>query len=156
MRGYGVAGLALAVLLGGGVRADEKDGDKGEAVKKEWERLNGTWETTRRVVDGKEEPAGKEKRTVTLKDGKYTIRAGGKVVGEGTFKIDPTASPKWLDITPSDGPDKGKTLLGIYEVKRDTLRICGAFPGKPRPKAFESKEGSGHALFTYKRAKPKD
>jgi hypothetical protein len=48
----------------------------------------------------------------------------------------------------SPGPKK--------EVKGDTHRVCFAAPGKPRPKAFESKEGSGHMLQTYKRAKTGD
>jgi hypothetical protein len=57
---------------------------------------------------------------------------------------------------PSSGPDKGKTVRGIYEVKGDTQRVCVAAAGKPRPKAFESREGSGHTLITYKRAKARD
>ena len=156
MRLCGLAGLALALLLGGGVLADEKDGDKGEAVKKEWKSLNGTWEAVRAVVDGKKMPAPKEKATVTVKDGKYTVRVGEKVASEGTAKIDPTTTPKSIDGTPATGESKGKTFLGIYEVKGDTRRICYAEPGKPRPKAFESKEGSGHRLATYKRAKTRD
>jgi hypothetical protein len=34
--------------------------------------------------------------------------------------------------------------------------VCLARPGKPRPKAFESKAGSGHRLETYKRVKARD
>jgi len=156
MRQCGLAGLALALLLGGGVRAGEKDGDKGEAVKKEWGRLNGTWEMVGAVDDGKELPAPKEKVTLTLKDGKYTVRQGGKVVAEGAAKLDPTTSPKSLDTTPSSGPGEGKTSLGIYEVKGDTYRVCFARPGQPRPKTFEAKKGSGDALYTHKRVKARD
>jgi uncharacterized protein (TIGR03067 family) len=147
--------LALIVLLGGGP-ADEKKEDKDEAVKQEWKRLNGTWERVRAVADGKEQPAPKEKVTVALKDGKFTVRQGDKVLAEGAAKVDPTTSPKSLDITPATGEYKGKTLPAIYEVKGDTHRVCAAQPGKPRPKAFASKEGSGHFLNTYKRVKPKD
>jgi uncharacterized protein (TIGR03067 family) len=156
MKGYATTGLVLAVLLGGAVRADEKEGDKEAAIKEEWKRLNGTWEPVRIVADGKEQPAPKEKATVTLKDGRYTVRQGGKVVGEGASKIDPSTSPKSLDITPGSGPTKGKTVPAIYEVKGDTHRVCIAGPGKPRPKAFEAKEGSGHTLVTYKRIKARD
>jgi uncharacterized protein (TIGR03067 family) len=155
MRRYGLAGLALALLLGG-VLADEKKADKEAAAKKEWKRLNGTWEFVGGVDDGKELPAPEGKVTVTLKDGTYTIKQGGKVVAEGAAKLDPTASPKSLDTTPSSGPAKGKTSLGIYEVKGDTYRVCFARPGKPRPKTFEAKEGSGDALYTHRRAKARD
>ena len=155
MRRCGLAGLALALLLGGGVRADEKKADKAEAVREEGKRLNGTWEVVSAVFDGTKQPVPR-KATLTIKGDKYTVREGEKVVADGTFTVDPTATPKSLDGIPSSGPDKGKPHRGIYEVKGDTYRVCLAPPGKPRPKAFESKEGSGHALVTYKRAKPKD
>jgi uncharacterized protein (TIGR03067 family) len=156
MRRCGLAGLAL--LLGGGVLADEKKTDKAEAVKEEWKRLNGTWKWVRAVVDGREVAAPKpwHKETLTLKDGKYTCREGKMVEEEGTAKLDPTTTPKSMDISAGTGPDKGKTILALYEVRGDTLRVCLAPPGKPRPKAFESKEGSGHVVVTHKRVKTED
>jgi uncharacterized protein (TIGR03067 family) len=154
MRRCGAVGVALALLLAGALRADEKGGANEAAINKEYKLRNGTWEVVRVVVDGKEQPAPKEKATVTLKEDKYTVRQGGKVVREGTGKIDPTTRPKSLDITPATGEYKGKTALAIYGVKGDKQRVCVAPPGKPRPEAFESKEGSGHIWQTYKRVKP--
>jgi uncharacterized protein (TIGR03067 family) len=151
MRRYTTACLALAFLLGGGLRGEDRKVDK-----EGWKALNGTWEVVSAVADGKKQPPPKEKATVTNKDGKYTLKVGDTMVGGGTVKIDPSASPATVDITPSSGPDKGKSVLGIYEVKGDTLRSCIAPAGKPRPRAFESKEGSGHTLFTYKRVKPRE
>ena len=157
MRRAGLAGLALALLLGG-ASADEKKTDraKARAVRKEWKRLNGTWEVTAVVSDGKEVTLPEEKTTVTLRDGKYAGAAGGRVVAQGTDEIDPTSSPKSMDITPATGEYSGKTYPAIYEVKGDTYRVCIAPPDKPRPRAFESEEGSGHTLITYKRLTPKD
>jgi uncharacterized protein (TIGR03067 family) len=155
MRRWGLAGLALALLLCG-VRADEKKPDKEAAVKQEWKRLNGTWEWVRAAADGKEAPAPKsEKLTLTLRDGKYTLRRWGEVEEEGTAKIDPTASPKSLDLVPRIKPplDAGKTVLAVYEVKGDTCRIGMAGPGTPRPKALEPKKGSEHSLGIFKRVK---
>jgi len=94
--------------------------------------------------------------TVTLKDGTATSKGGGEADRESTVKIDPTTTPKSQDDLLTTGPDKGKTRLSIYEVKGDTYRVCIAAPDKPRPTAFESKEGSGHSLYTFKRAKPRD
>jgi len=59
-----------------------------------------------------------------------------------------------LDVTRSEGPRKGETVLAIYEVKGDSLRTCFAPPGRERPTGFTPKEGSGHVLRTYKRVKP--
>ena len=155
MRLCGLAGLALALLLGGGVRADDKRGEKAEGVKKEWKRLNGTWVLGKVDADPETRTlAGGE--TLTIKEGKYTVRDAGKLVEQGTAKIDPTTSPKSLDATTSSGPKKGEVSRVIYELKGDTHRLCFAPPGKPRPKVFESKKGSGDALHTFKRAKARD
>jgi uncharacterized protein (TIGR03067 family) len=148
MKSYTLAALAL-VLLGGALR-----GQDGEAAEQERKLLNGKWELTRSVADGKEQPAGPQKVLVALKDGKYTITVGGKVIGEGTYTIDPTTSPRSMDVLPSQAPGRGRTTLVIYEVKGDVYRVCGAPPGAPRPRAFESEEGSKLTLCTYKRVKP--
>jgi uncharacterized protein (TIGR03067 family) len=138
------------------VLAGEKKEDKEAAVKKEWKRLNGTWEWVSSVT-GKEVPIPKGGETVTIKDGKYTVRDGGKVAEQGTAKIDPTTRPKSVDLTWSTGPNKGKTVLGVYEVEGDEYRVCFAAPRKPRPtKVSELRPGSGHRIYTFKRAKARD
>src|SRR5947199_4199953 len=94
--------------------------------------------------------------TLTFKDGKYTLKVGDEKDvedEEGAAHIDPTTTPRSLDLRPTTGRYKGKTVLCIYEVKGDTLRLCIATPGKPRAKAFESKKGSGHSAITARRVK---
>jgi uncharacterized protein (TIGR03067 family) len=114
---------------------------------------DGDWEVVSVVANGEERPASAEKTVVTLKEGKFAVTQGGKAVRKGTYKENPKAKPMALDITQGDGPNKGKEAPAIYEVKGDTYRICLAAPGQPRGWAFESKEGSGHMLITYKRVK---
>jgi hypothetical protein len=43
---------------------------------------------------------------------------------------------------------------GIYFLDRDTLKICYARPGNPRPKAFDTRHGDKELQFTMKRVKP--
>jgi len=71
-----------------------------------------------------------------------------------TIKLNPKAKPKELDINGTDGPNKGKTILAIYELDGDTLRVCYDLGGKNRPTEFKTKEGSQLFLVTYKREKP--
>jgi hypothetical protein len=52
---------------------------------------------------------------------------------------------------PGDGVQKGKTLLGIYAIEHDQLRLCHAPPGKDRPAEFASKDASGVSLQAWKR-----
>lgn len=83
---------------------------------------------------------------------KYTItppKNSNAAATEGTFSVD--EDKKTIDMKPTSGNFKGKTLLGIYKLDGDTLSI--AFAEKERPKDFESKEGSGVVVAVMKRAK---
>ena len=88
-----------------------------------------------------------------VKDDKYTVTVG-KAVDQGTVKLNLAAKPKEMDITGTHGPNKGKTILAIYERDGDTLRVCYDLSGKSRPAEFKTKEGTQRFLVTYKRKKP--
>jgi uncharacterized protein (TIGR03067 family) len=100
-------------------------------------------------------PQGKAR--LTIKDNTYTLTFGDAVVEKGTGKVDPTVTPKTAEVTATEGDNKGKTRLAIYELnelKGDDLRVCWVEAGKDRPADFTAKEGSGRELVTYKRVKP--
>lgn len=50
-----------------------------------------------------------------------------------TFRIDPTANPKAIDVDLKAGPDT-LTLLGVYAIDGEQLKICLAVPKAARPK----------------------
>jgi uncharacterized protein (TIGR03067 family) len=130
------------------VAADDKD-----EVKKEIERFQGTWVFESVNVEGEAAPAESLKGAkLVIKGDKFTAHEGKEEL-HGTFKVDPSKKPKTLDVTFSDGPDKGKTMQGIYELTGDTYKVCIGMPGKERPKEFVSKKGSGHVLEVLKREK---
>jgi len=146
--------LLFAVASTGAVASDVP---MEELIKKDYERLTGTFQLVSGVIDGKEVPEDVRRQTklVTTMD-KFTVSAGGQAgtSGAGTFKIDPTKSPKTADSLQTEGPDKGKTLLGIYEIIDDNhKRACWAAVGKPRPTAFTSEPGTGHILQVWERVK---
>src|SRR5262249_47235108 len=82
---------------------------------------------------------------LVLMGGKWTFTQG-TAESKGTFKVDLTQKPKTIDITFTEGPEKGKTVLGIYELEGDTYKLCLSLKDKDRPKEFVSKAGSGHIL----------
>jgi uncharacterized protein (TIGR03067 family) len=88
-----------------------------------------------------------------IEDDRYTVTVAGQT-DKGTVKLDLKAKPPAMDITGTDGPNKGKTFPAIYELSGGTLKVCYALEGKDRPAKFETKPGTAIFLVTYQRAKP--
>lgn len=137
----------------------EEDKKKAEAIKKERQRLQGSWQVVEFVTNGEAQPddAIKDMRVVFAGD-KMTMSLPKNVAKrEYTFTLDPTQTPKAIDTSPADPKFKVKTPLvtpGIYQVDGAALKLCLArFGGKVRPREFESAAGTGNILITLKRAK---
>jgi uncharacterized protein (TIGR03067 family) len=80
------------------------------------------------------------------------IIQGDKAIGKGirlgkanetAFKIDPTVTPKAIDLVHEDGT----VIPGIYWIEENKLRICNNLPKAGRPKDLDSKPGSGAVLI---------
>jgi uncharacterized protein (TIGR03067 family) len=74
---------------------------------------------------------------------------------EGIYHLDPTKSPKAIDIVYL-GPVR-KIGLGIYTLDGDTLKVCGTLnPDRvdERPKEFATKQGVMRVLVTLERQPP--
>jgi uncharacterized protein (TIGR03067 family) len=140
--------LTLATGLAAG--ADGPD----SANAKEVARFVGTW----RFVSM--EMAGKKLPEAAYRDGRLVITPGGKFSAEegsqpfrGTFKVDVSKSPKWIDVTVLDGPVAGQTARGIYELDGDTYRVCSGQFGQERPTEFAAPAGSQNILQVLHREK---
>jgi uncharacterized protein (TIGR03067 family) len=124
-------------------------------AKKELAALNGTWKAEALTQDGEEAPPNFLKQiTFTIKDGKYTVTVDGKELESGTIKLDPGKKPKTIDFEIASGNDKGKTQIGIYELKDDTLKFAMSRPGKKeRPAEMKSTKENETILSVLKREK---
>src|SRR5258708_2466653 len=109
-----IAVLSLVLTFTLAVRSgDAKDGDT----------IQGTWLPATAELGGKMFPDEVRKSIkLVIKDDKYTVTVG-KGVDKGTVKLNPMGKPKKMDITGTDGPNKGKMIPAIYELDGDTLRI---------------------------------
>ena len=74
---------------------------------------------------------------------------------KGTFLIDPTKKPKTIDMKFTEGPEKGNTSLGIYELDGEDFKLCLTITAKDRPTEFAAKAKSGLGLEVLKREKTK-
>jgi uncharacterized protein (TIGR03067 family) len=129
-------------------------GAQDDTSKKELKKLEGTWATVSIEAAGQKVSDEDEIKTrkLTTKGDKYTLKVGNETV-QGTIEINPTKKPKTIDVKPDSGSNKGKTLLGIYELDGDNLKICLALPGRDRPTAFTTAAENGQQLVVYKRGK---
>lgn len=139
-------GLAFTLLIG--AQAQTNNAPKAE------DQFQGEWKLVAGEADGKAltEKQLKEGKLVIKGDG-YTATLAGHGTVTGTQKLDATKQPKTIDIVDADGANKGKTSLGIYEIKGDEFRVAFASPGKARPEKFATSSGSGQWVHVWKRAK---
>lgn len=113
--------------------------------------LQGSWRITALEVEGRKMPAAMFAEGRLVIRGSRFLGAGMGAEYQGTLEIDPSGSPRRLNMKFDAGPETGNTNLGIYEVAGDTFRICLATHGNVRPAAFDSSAGSGFALETLTR-----
>ncbi|MBI1369927.1 MAG: TIGR03067 domain-containing protein [Planctomycetes bacterium] len=131
--------LALAVPV-----TKEKDTPKDEIA------ILGIWQIEQFDAGGeKVPPEVNQIQFVFAKEGKFSLTNGPRDRGAGTFKLDPSAKVKTLDITVD-----GTTMLAIYELDGDTLKLCiPDKPNSPRPEEFKADSGARIAVVTFKRVK---
>jgi uncharacterized protein (TIGR03067 family) len=158
MKTRAVAVVILALLAAGVGPLQGGDDTKDAAIKKDRKLYKGAWRVVSLERDGiKADYVAAQWKIIVVNeaDGNWKIEFNGKEVARGTSTIDPTERPKIIDLVTTDEAfGLRETTLGIYEIDKDTRKVCLAKPGERRPTAFASKPGSGLTLVTFKREKP--
>lgn len=153
-------GTVLA-LLGLTVLASGDDEPKAppkidEAVRKELAKLQGLWRCESYEEDGKAASIrAAKRRTIFFGGNRVMVRDGLDMIQAGEATLDPKA-PGTIDLKILAGPFRNITMLGIYELKNDTLRICFDTAGRERPREYKSSKDSGLTVATYKRDRPRE
>ncbi len=134
-----LAATAFALMLGVWLgRSDGQGATPG---------LQGSWTVVSVTDSGKSQPVPKGSSAAFTMD-KFSMKEG-KTTIDYAYKIDASKSPKWIDLAAGDA-----MILGIYEIKGDTLQICMNSPGGKRATRFESKDKTENdILMVFKRAK---
>jgi uncharacterized protein (TIGR03067 family) len=141
--------IVVAVCLVAAAAADD-------SAKKDLEKLQGLWETTEAHHDGRD--IGSDiKLRLKFKGDEVSLDGSEEVIKDyGRFKIklDPSTTPKSVDLKVTAGEQKDTVMEGIYEIKDDELKICVKIGAKERPTKFDSPDGSSIAYMVFKRVKP--
>ncbi|MBX9579309.1 MAG: TIGR03067 domain-containing protein [Gemmataceae bacterium] len=133
------AGVAFVLAVGGVVLADEK------ALKE----LAGKYQAVAVSKAGKDAPDEFVKGvTATVAGDELTITSRGKE-NRAKIAVDSTKKPAQIDISPADGPEKGKSFLGIYKLDKGEWTLVFTEKGD-RPKEF--KGGDEVVLIRFKKA----
>jgi uncharacterized protein (TIGR03067 family) len=118
----------LALSLTGLARADEKG----------LKELEGTYKVVSIEKDGKfAEKAITDTMTVQIKGDEFVVTFSADDKKVAKIKVTPDAKLSNIDVTPQDGPDKGKTFAGIYKLEKTELTLAFSEKGD-RPKEFKS------------------
>ena len=130
--------------------------DKEEAIRADRALLAGEWRVVSIEANGNTnaDPVMAGVTIVNGLDGKWSLLANGKAIAEGTSVIDPTSSPKTIELKSSRGSVKnarGTHYRGIYEVHETTRRICFVPADKPLPESFAGGRETGQILVTFER-----
>jgi uncharacterized protein (TIGR03067 family) len=117
-------------------------------VTREIKALQGKWTIVSLEIDGQtmEGPSAQ----VVVKGDRFTTISMGAAY-EGVVEVDATRTPKEFNLVFTEGPEKGNTNRGIYELDGDTWRLCLNTTGGQRPSEFATTAGSGLALETLRR-----
>jgi uncharacterized protein (TIGR03067 family) len=128
------------------------------------EEIQGDWKVVSGEEDGKAQPVPPG-LLWSFKNGTLIMKINHKVVGAGRYELAEAGRVKHLKLVaiPPDAQMGDTTelpehleietlpVLAICGLSGDTLTICAAKPGKPRPKAFSTKKGDGCVLMVLKR-----
>ena len=126
----------------------------------ELDRLAGTWIPFVEIDSGHDETQviPPPDWFLVIKGNQYIIRdpdENGRLDPESDsirrLAIDPTQTPKSIDLIAPNDIVSRLVDEGIYRLDGDTLTIC--FGTRNRPATFEAPEGSGCYLCVYRRAK---
>ena len=81
------------------------------AAERDYERLTGTWQLTRAVVNGRPVPASVLRRTILITDHntfRFPKASGVGTHPAGTFTVNPNTRPKQVDSIAEGGPNAGQ------------------------------------------------
>ena len=146
--------IVVAVSSAATLAADAAD--KEESIRADRARMAGEWRVVSIEANGNTNAdsvvAGIT--VVNRLDGTWSLLSNGNIIAEGTSTIDPTTSPKDIElkgIRASVENARGTHYRGIYEVHETTRRLCFVPADKPLPESFSGGRDTGQILVTFEK-----
>ncbi len=117
-------------------------------------RLEGAWVPIAASISGKELIVAELRVKYLVLDGHdYSIiDRSNQIVDRGEYLVNDSATPRTIDIVGRDGPNAGRSMLAIFELKGDQLTVCYDLDSKRRPENMQVHEDQLLLSITYERA----
>src|SRR6266478_3082698 len=103
------------------------------AAERDYERLTGTWQLTRAVVNGRPVPASVLRRTILITDHntfRFPKASGVGTHPAGRFTVNPNTRPKQVDTIAEGGPKGGSTHARYLRDTRSDAQACVLGPDR--------------------------
>jgi uncharacterized protein (TIGR03067 family) len=154
MRTLAVMALTVGFFAGADVSAvPDKPPKKGTAAGHKG-GLQGTWVVVALEVNGQNLGAAMKDFKLIISADKTVSKKGDQIHEQSTYKVDTTKKPHQIDITPVQGPNKGKKHRCIFLREGNTLKIGIIGEGGKRPRGFNAKDEPGLIVLVLKRENP--
>ncbi len=115
----------------------------------------GTWKPIGAIMGGARLPKpALDAITLEISGTNYQVTVEGeKEPDRGTSILHTNTVPNRMTIVSTNGPNRGKTFLAIYEMKdARSMRVCYDLSGTEFPKDFKAPNGTMLYLVGYRRA----
>ncbi|MDO8542847.1 MAG: SRPBCC family protein [Opitutaceae bacterium] len=91
--------------------------------------------------------------SVTLAEGAYEVRFQGQAVDRGAYEVGVAAGTTTMLWHGRTGPNAGRTIPCLFQLKGDRLRVCYGLDGAA-PSEMATAAGQQRYLATYRRTAP--
>ncbi len=113
--------------------------------------LFGHWQAIRAELSGETAPPeALVSLELELTATHYTVRYGNQISDTGRAEQKSESEPARLELRGTAGPNAGRTIACIYQLKGDRLRICYGLDGR-YPSEFATTARDSRYLVTYRR-----
>lgn len=147
---------AIITLLAAAFALLANAADKGTNPKSDAHPQDGVWKPIAAVMGGAKVPKpALDAITLRISGTNYEVTVEGEQHSDkGTRTLDTSTTPKRITIKSTEGANKGKTFLAIYEMKdANSMRVCYDLSGAEFPKEFKAPKGTQLYLVGYRRQK---
>jgi uncharacterized protein (TIGR03067 family) len=121
---------------------------KPDPNKDDLKQMQGTWDVVSRTSQGK--PISHVVTSVVIEGGRFTYLGNGDFRRNWSLSLDGKKAPRWFDMKCEHAPFE--LVLGLYELKGDTLTMCYFWNKNERPSDMDGNKPE-RRVDVYKRRK---